>query len=247
MKPELTRTRVSRGQRVHARIEVCSAAALHAWKDYGLALTVQSVQEYDIVFLTETKSKKNDIFNVPGYKSIIKNNYRDRLGGAGGVAIFYRNNMKIKRITDRKDRDEFDTIELKMELERKSSCRMLLVYRKLGKIKRAGTWKDLVKNMDKDGDRIVIGDFNAHNVIWNCEETDRNGNRLLEEFEDEDLFIINGDTKSRMGVMGQRDFNIDLVFASEGVLNYLEYYQEKDLWDSGFPNKIQIECRIWNL
>lgn len=84
------------------------------------------VQEYDIVFLTETKSKKNDVFNVPGYISIIKNNYKDGLSGAGGVAIFYRNNLKVKRMLDRKDKDGFDTIELEIELENKSSCRMYI-------------------------------------------------------------------------------------------------------------------------
>lgn len=98
--------------------------------------------------------------------------------------------------------------------------------------------------MDKGGDRIIVEDFNAYNIAWNCEETNRNGDRLLKEFENEDLFVINGDTKSRMGIMGQRDSNIDLIFASEGTLNYLEYFQEKDSWDSdhfpiGFNLKIE--------
>lgn len=180
----------------------------------------------------------------PGYKSIIKNNYRDGLGGAGGVAIVYKNNMKIKRIMDRKDRVGFDSIELEMELERKFRCRLLVVYRRPGKIERAGTWKDLVKNMDKNCDRIVVGDFNVHNVAWNCEETDRNEDRLMDKFEDKDLFIINRDTKSRMGVLGQKDFNINSIFASKGVLNYLEYYQEKDSWDSDhFPIGFKLRVK----
>lgn len=45
------------------------------------------IQEFDISIITETKSKRRDYFNVPGYDTLIKNNYRQGDGGAGGVAI----------------------------------------------------------------------------------------------------------------------------------------------------------------
>lgn len=40
----------------------------------------------------------------------------------------------------------------------------------------------------------MVGDFNAHHTVWNCESTDANGERFLNEFEDEDMFIVNFDT-----------------------------------------------------
>lgn len=51
---------------------------------------------------------------------------------------------------------------------------------------------------------------------------------LYEELEEEDLFIINYDTKSRMGEGEQRDSNINLVFASVSICVKIEYEQLKD-------------------
>lgn len=44
-----------------------------------------------------------------------------------------------------------------------------------------------------------MGDFNAHNRMWNCEMIDANGEKLAEEMEEMNMFLVNGDTKSRMG------------------------------------------------
>lgn len=101
-----------------------------------------------------------------------------------------------------------------------------MIYRRPGRTEKKGTWKEIVKDVDKKNGRIIVGDFNAYNTVWNCEDVDRNGERLLEEFEEEDLFIVNGDTKSRMGSLGQRDSNIDLIFSSGNMVNYIEYSQE---------------------
>lgn len=63
----------------------------------------------------------------------------------------------------------------------------------------------------------------------------------MEEFEEKDLFIVNDNTKSRMGFTGQRDSNIDLIFSSGDMLNYIEYSQERDCWNSDhFPIMFKI-------
>lgn len=82
--------------------------------------------------------------------------------------------------------------------------------------------------MDTSVGNIFIGDFNAHNVAWNCEETDTNGERLLDETEDSNLFVINSDTKSRIGEVGQRDPNIDLILGNAKAMNFVTYDQGED-------------------
>lgn len=57
---------------------------------------------------------------------------------------------------------------------------------------------------------MIAGDMNAHNTTWNCEETDKNGERLQEIMKEKDLYIVNYDTKTRMGDINRRDSNIDL-------------------------------------
>lgn len=77
-----------------------------------------------------------------------------------------------------------------------------------------------------------MGDFNAHYTAWNCESTDANGERFLNEFEDEDMFIVNFDTLTRMGEMGQRDSNLDLVWCNSKILDMITYQVGEDSWGS---------------
>lgn len=62
-----------------------------------------------------------------------------------------------------------------------------------------------------------MGDFNAHNQIWNCHSTDINGERLYEEMENKDMWIINKDTLTRIGEGGKRASNLDLMFCSNDI------------------------------
>lgn len=78
----------------------------------------------------------------------------------------------------------------------------------------------------------MLGDFNAHHSVWNCEVTDTNGERLLEELEEEDLFIVNHETKSRIEEVGKKNSNLDLIFSNSKILNSISFSQEDDSWGS---------------
>lgn len=75
----------------------------------------------------------------------------------------------------------------------------------------------------------MVGDFNAHHTAWNCENIDVNGERL-EEFEDEDMFVVNYDTLSRIGEIGQRSSNVDLVWCNSKILDMVGVGE--DSWGS---------------
>lgn len=90
----------------------------------------------------------------------------------------------------------------------------------------------------------MAGDFNAHNTMWNCDKTDFSGDLLQEDIDCEDMYIINKDTKSRLGNSGQRDTNIDLMFATEEILEETKYEQMSDTWGSDhFPIMFEISMR----
>lgn len=62
--------------------------------------------------------------------------------------------------------------------------------------------------------------------------------------DEEDMYIVNEDTLSRMGEIGQNSSNIDLIFTSRGIIDKIQYEQEEDNWGSDhFPIRatIQIE------
>lgn len=75
-----------------------------------------------------------------------------------------------------------------------------------------------------------MGDFNAHHRLWNCPDTDENGERLLEETEEKELYIINIHTLSRQGNINQRNTNLDLVIGSLEMVYKLNCYQLDDTW-----------------
>lgn len=46
--------------------------------------------------ITETKCRRDDKLTIPGFVSYVCNNYRQGEGGAGGVAIFIRDNIRAQ-------------------------------------------------------------------------------------------------------------------------------------------------------
>lgn len=66
--------------------------------------------------------------------------------------------------------------------------------------------------------------------------------------EEKEMYIVNWDTKSRIGEGGRRDSNIDLIFCSENIYDEIKYKQVDDSWGSDhFPIELEIgiEKRIY--
>lgn len=100
------------------------------------------------------------------------------------------------------------------------------------------------KESDRKMSIVIAGDFNAHHEVWNCYNTDRSGEVLLAETEEEGLFVINYDTMSRLGSPSQRDSNIDLLFANDSVMEKISYKQGYDTWGSDhYPIIFEIKAR----
>lgn len=106
------------------------------------------------------------------------------------------------------------------------------IYRRPGKEGSKIEWKKLFRGIKKNEGILVMGDFNAHHRAWNCWNTDKIGKRLLEEMENEDMYVLNNDTESRQGERNQRNSNLNLIFVSGNVIDKIEYLQGKDTWGS---------------
>lgn len=185
--------------------------------------------DYDLICVTETKSKRNDRLLIPGFSSYLCNNYRQGEGGAGGVAIFIRYDIKSRFINLRDIKGSFDMTEVRIVGEERT-IKVIVVYRRPGVVERIGAWRELLGNIDRNEGVLIVGDFNAHNTAWNCETTDTNGERLLSEFEDKDMFVVNFDTLSRIGEIGQRNSNLDLIWYNSKILDMITYQMGEDSW-----------------
>ncbi|XP_036138281.1 vicilin-like seed storage protein At2g18540 [Monomorium pharaonis] len=96
--------------------------------------------------------------------------------------------------------------------------------------------KRRVRNF-REKDQFQARDFNAHHRVWNCKNTNRNGEILLEEMEERELFTVNNDTVSRMREGGVNDSNLDIMFATKEIYEKMIYNIEEDSWAS-LPNSV---------
>lgn len=168
---------------------------------------------------------------ISGYKIISKNNYNNLAGGAG-VAIIIKENIKAEIREDIHAEDEdIDCVAIQIKYGNRKTNRSG-IYRRPGKITKRSTWIKMLKKCDRRNEIILTGDFNSHHTLWNCETCDVNGETLLEEIEDRNLYIVNRDTTSRIGNFAQRDSNLDLMFCSEDLIDLIDYQQINDPWDS---------------
>lgn len=85
--------------------------------------------------------------------------------------------MNVKLIKRDKDKRGFDSVELEIKFLNKRYVNIVLIYRRPRRIERNvhGTWKGLIKDVDNNNGRIIVGDFNAHNTVWNCKHNDSLG------------------------------------------------------------------------
>ncbi|RLU22925.1 hypothetical protein DMN91_005203 [Ooceraea biroi] len=89
-------------------------------------------------------------------------------------------------------------------------------------------WSRFVQRRGKNEEIILAGDFNSHNRSWNSEVTDRNGEQLWEGMEENDLYLVNGDTQTRIGEVNRRSNNLDLMFETEHIWREVDYDQIDD-------------------
>lgn len=62
---------------------------------------------------------------------------------------------------------------------------LVVMYRKPYGIETKNVWEDILKFGNIDSNTIIIGNFNAHHSVWNCQDIDRNGEHLHEVMLDE--------------------------------------------------------------
>lgn len=127
---------------------------------------------------------------------MIKNNYNQGEGGAGGIAIFIKKSLKVQELDLTINKKNFDILGIKIKTD-VGEISIIEIYRRPIGTEERNTWCEIINEIDrKSNDNIIIaGDMNAYYIMWNCEDMDRNEEKLYEEMEEKDLFIINHDTK----------------------------------------------------
>lgn len=201
----------------------------------------EKIKNYDIIGLTETKLSYKDNIRFTDYNIYRNDGLQSRTNGSGGVMLLVKKGISQSRLQN------FQTTSRNIDCVGavihgvRYDIKILVIYRKPGYVEKNGTWRKMI-NKFKDSKIIMMGDFNAHNVLWNCHCTDRNGSCLAEESEEEGLYVMNIDTTSRIGEGGRQWSNLDLMFCTSEMVHRITYKQGKDTWGSDhFPIIYEID------
>lgn len=158
------------------------------------------------------------------------------------MAIFIRHSIRAQFLNLSNIKGSFDVTGVCILGEEKT-INVIVVCRRPGMVERDGAWGEIIRCVDRNESLILVGDFNAHHTAWNCDNIDVNGERMLEEFEDEDMFVVNYDTLSRIGELGQRSSNLDLVWCNSTIADVVGCRLGKDSWGSDhYP--VFFECNL---
>ena len=104
-------------------------------------------------------------------------------------------------------------------------------------------WDMIVSNAQAGGESILLGDFNSHSELWNCRNTDTNGERLFDSINKYNLFLHNTNTFTRIDMSRNQKSNIDLIISTMDVAQFINCKVTDDTIGSDhFP--IQIEINV---
>ena len=184
----------------------------------------EKITEYDIVGITETWLSARDNVNINGYNIYRKDRSNNKRGG--GIAIASKNNISIKIREDVKwveDKTEILAITINME---NREMDIIVAYRNPNHTLNKGEWRGLFSNRRNNVETIIMGDFNAKNRMWNCSTNDRNGIIMEETMEEQDMFVINDNTTSRVGSGKYNPSNIDLIISTFNIFQNSEVIEE---------------------
>lgn len=84
-----------------------------------------------------------------------------------------------------------------------------------------------------------------HIILWNCQNTDANGDNLCETMDNAGMICLNQETESRLGNIGQFSSNINLIVGSPRMADIADVIQGEDTWGSDhFPIELTFKVKI---
>lgn len=158
----------------------------------------EKVKNFDILIITETKWQKEYGLYFSGFKSIIKTS----IGNSGGIVMLIKNYIEFDVIdTWQNSGIRFDILGIRTK-NLNMNINLIAVYRRPSERITRRNWKEILEFDRRNMESIIAGDFNAHNTMWNCFNTDTHDENLLETMNDDGFVCCNTDTESRFGDTG---------------------------------------------
>lgn len=195
--------------------------------------------DLDIFVSVETWLKPINRFAHPGFIEF-RQDRLDRPGG--GILILLRNNIKYTKINQPAIVPNcFETCTIKLT-HVFPNFNLTVCYRAPSTNPTQADWDNLFSTTNNNEAHIFVGDFNAHNIIWNCERDDRHGKRLFNCISDADLFLHNYNSKTHIDSHTGNMSNLDLIISTTNIADKIDVEILDDtLGSDHFPIKIKIK------
>lgn len=200
------------------------------------------LQGIDIFICVESWLKPNYRFQFAGFNTFRKDRLTSR---GGGIVFLVKKNLAFKEITSctiQNDKIEITGIRL---LNTSPSIDIVACYRIPGLTLSQTEWFDIANSIDcNQTHAILIGDFNAHNIKWNCETTDKNGERFDYCIDAKDLFLHNDNSSTHLDISTGKKSNIDLVLSSLPLADKMDVAVSDETFGSDhFPIIFNIDTK----
>lgn len=190
-----------------------------------------------LVFVESWLTEKDKI-HFPGFLTYRKDRVHSR---GGGILLLIRQSLSFQEIAHTSSPCE--SVEL-VGLQFTNSYPnfdLFVCYRAPGVTLSQSQWDCIFSNMHPSHNTLIMGDFNAHNVVWNCYNTDMNGTHLLNSIDSTDLIIHNHSTYSHVNSINSSKSNIDLIITSTLFSDKLSFSVGDDtLGSDHFPFHVEL-------
>lgn len=183
--------------------------------------------------LQETWLRPNQPYNLRGY-SVVRQDLINQDRAHGGVAMFLRTDVLYSRVNILSD---LQVIAIKV----KSPVNITLCNIYLPDT----SWE--IEQIDHVIDQlahpyVIMGDFNAHNILWGSIKTDIKGRILERWLQRDDIALLNTGAKTHFNTKSNDFSAIDLTIASSQLLLKYTWSTDEDLHNSDhFPIHIQLD------
>lgn len=197
----------------------------------------------DIFVCVESYLTPKKPFHVSGFNSYRKDRV-DRPGG--GILILARKNLSITILDDIISPDpsvEMFGIKINNLIP---VSNIVACYRcpNFNISLPQDTWDNIFNVACKHLPVIFVGDFNAHNEIWNCTDTNTNGRRMYNSVINSELIIHNQQTLTHFSVQNNTFSNIDLIMSNSNISNLISVETlEESLSSDHFPVLIEFNAK----
>lgn len=176
-------------------------------------------------------------FAIPGF--IVLRKDRPCFRGGGIIFLVHKNIafVEVKNVTC-PDRTEICCIKI---TNIKEPINIIACYRSPTPNLTQDEWDSIISNVNLGKRNILMGDFNAHNQLWNCHDTDINGARLYNSMLKYNLFLHNSDSLTRVDFHRGNKSNIDLICSDINIAQNIDVKINQDTCGSDhFPILINV-------